>query len=299
MSAIEIRGVERTYRTVLSRSKVHALRGVDLILEEAETCGLVGPNGAGKTTLIKVILGIEPVDAGEIKTGGAANIRFGYVPERPTFYDDLSGYENLLHFARLTQIVDGAERCDLLLGQFGLEGSSKRPVCEYSKGMKQRLALARSLLNQPDMLIMDEPFSGLDPTMKMELRSVILGLKGKEMAILISSHDLEDLEEICGSVAFMREGRIVAKKSMIAEDGAVQSWGVTLTSGHEEVMIILGDLGLLPNRRGKEIIFHSDEKNVPDIVRKINAAGADVVEIKRHHTSLEEIYRNIIVEGRT
>ena len=164
--------MHKTYGSIMTAGNVKALDDVAFEINKGEICGLVGPNGAGKSTLIKVIMGVETRDAGsvEIMEGNIGII--GYVPEKPIFFEDISAYHNLAFFARLAGLSDVDGACKRALKEFGLGGRENDFVSSYSKGMRQRLAMARAVLHGPSILIMDEPFSGLDPSMMIELRSI-------------------------------------------------------------------------------------------------------------------------------
>jgi|ADurb_Met_02_Slu_FD_contig_101_131237_length_4151_multi_2_in_0_out_0_5 ABC-2 type transport system ATP-binding protein len=177
-----LRGTDlsKTYGNRFTRGNIRALDRASFSIQEGEICGLVGPNGAGKSTLIKLVMGIEPRDEGAVEMNGSdPRVALGYVPERPTFFEDLSAYYNILYFARLTGAADPEGTSRRLIDEFGLKGRGDDRVSSFSKGMKQRLAIARAVVHRPKVLIMDEPFSGLDPGMMIELRGLLKGLRAR------------------------------------------------------------------------------------------------------------------------
>ena len=196
--------------------KKQILDDVSFFLCNKEIVGLVGKNGVGKSTLIKVILGLQKCNKGIIKINGF-NLRTNYVEaikgvsgivETPDMYSYLSGYENLLLIKRMYKDVRD-EDIDRVVKLVNLNDSINIKVSKYSLGMKQRLGIACSLLSKPNILILDEPTNGLDHTSIVELRNILLKLKEDGIGILVSSHNLYELENICNRVYFMDKGRIV------------------------------------------------------------------------------------------
>ena len=196
--------------------KKQILDDISFFLCNKEIVGLVGKNGVGKSTLIKVILGLQKCNKGIIKINGF-NLRTNYIEaikgvsgivETPDMYSYLSGYENLLLIKRMYKDVR-YEDIDRVVKLVNLKDSINIKVSKYSLGMKQRLGIACSLLSKPNILILDEPTNGLDHTGIVELRNILLKLKEDGIGILVSSHNLYELENICNRVCFMDKGRIV------------------------------------------------------------------------------------------
>jgi Cu-processing system ATP-binding protein len=189
--------------------------GFRAAIPQGKVTGLLGHNGAGKTTLIKLVLGLIHPTAGTISVlGWAAGIRevrarIGYLPENVAFYSNLTGREVLDYFSRLKHVpcADGAA----LLVRVGLEAAADRPVRTYSKGMRQRLGLAQALLGSPELLLMDEPTTGLDPTATRQFFELIGELKAQGRTVVISSHLLAELEPHIANAVILREGRLVAQ----------------------------------------------------------------------------------------
>jgi len=207
MFIAEVSNLHKTYNNLLH--PVKALNGVSFTLEKGSTIGLVGPNGAGKSTLIKIMAGLLFPDSGYVKLRTKKPL--GYVEEEPVFLD-LNVYENIMYFAELHGI--SREKIEPLLKNFGLAEKKKEYPVNLSHGQKKRLALLRAILHQPEFLILDEPFSGLDPSMALWMRNLILSVKKGGKTIFISSHILSHLMPICDRIIFMNGGKILMDYTM-------------------------------------------------------------------------------------
>jgi heme exporter protein A len=190
--------------------------GVDLVVQAGETVALLGPNGAGKTTLLRVLALLLEPSAGSLRIFGAEAAaappalrqRIGYVGHESLCYPDLTAVENLDFYARLFAVPDAARRIAELLAWAGLEAAARRPVRVYSRGMSQRLALARALLHAPDMLLLDEPFTGLDAEAVEALRALLATLRAAGHAIVLTTHDLERVAPLASRIAVLHRGRL-------------------------------------------------------------------------------------------
>jgi ABC-2 type transport system ATP-binding protein len=209
--------VEFTSREFRQATKV-ALNGLDLEVNAGEIFGFLGPNGAGKTTTINVLLGFVTPKSGAAYLFGIdvrqpiARQRIGYLPEMTYYYKFLT-VEELLHFyAKIFGLprIEADRRIDRLLKLVELESVRRRPIKTYSKGMQQRVGLAQALINDPDLLILDEPTTGLDPLGRMKVREVINRLKNEGKTVFFSSHELGEVETICDRVAIISEGELKA-----------------------------------------------------------------------------------------
>lgn len=214
-AAVSLRGVTKHY------GALHAVDGIDLDIARGEIFGLIGHNGAGKSTLFKMMLGLIPVTSGSISVGGAqvggrgfraARRHLGYLPENVVLYDNLNGLETLRFFARLK----GAPlvQCQPALDKVGLAHAGKRPVREYSKGMRQRLGFAQALLGAPQVVFLDEPTSGLDPQAIRDFYAQLRGLQAEGVTIIITSHILAELQERVGRLAILASGKVQAVGSV-------------------------------------------------------------------------------------
>lgn len=205
----------------LRRGRHRALDGVTFELARGEVFGLLGPNGAGKTTTLKLLTGLLRPTSGRVtlfdRSPGDPEARraLGFLPEHPTFYDHLTGEELLRYFAGLCGVPAGdrAPRVTRVLDRVGLDDARRRPIRQYSKGMVQRLGLAQAIINEPALIILDEPMSGLDPIGRRDVRDLILELRDDGRTILFSSHILSDAELLCTRVAILRRGRLAASGS--------------------------------------------------------------------------------------
>lgn len=201
MKILECTGLYKRY------GKQDVITDLSFSANKGEVLALLGPNGAGKTTVIKIILGLAAPDKGEVRF--IEGIRTGYSPETPYFHPFLTGYEVLYFYSRLQKIekAKAKEQIAELLKMTGLEKAGEKKVKTYSKGMLQRLAMAQALLGNPDMVILDEPASGLDTIGRIELINLIAVLKQKGKTIMINSHILSDLEKVADRAVFIVSGK--------------------------------------------------------------------------------------------
>jgi len=215
--AIEIVGLKKTYRSGVRRRSVTALNGLDLCVNRNEIFGFLGPNGAGKTTTLKILLGLLFPTAGSARVLGkpvgdlSVKAKIGFLPENPYFYEYLTCRELLDFYCRLFSIQksERGKRIDRLLARVSLDHVANRQVRKLSHGMLQRLGIAQSLINDPEVLFLDEPMAGLDPVGRRTIREMIHELKAEGKTIFFSSHILQDAELLCDHVGILREGRLV------------------------------------------------------------------------------------------
>ena len=209
------------------------LRDVTLNVRRGEVYGFLGPNGAGKTTSMKCLLGLLRPDRGKIEIFGqpgsepAAREKLGYLPEHPYFYPHLTGRELIDYFGRLFGIpaAERRRRTDELLARVGMQERADQPLRQFSKGMMQRIGLAQALINEPELVILDEPMSGLDPVGRREIKDIILSLRDAGTTVFFSSHILADAEALCDRVGLLFNGRIL-RESTVADllDEHVEYW---------------------------------------------------------------------------
>lgn len=217
MRALEIKNLEKTFLSNFLIHKFDILKGINLSAEKGEIYGFLGPNGAGKTTTIKCVLGLIKPDSGEISILGnkggttASRKSLGFLPEHPYFYDYLNAEELIKFSGRLFNIprkkLDA--RTKELIQLVGLKNKNNLKLKKFSKGMVQRVGLAQALVHDPDFLILDEPFSGLDPIGRKELRDIIVSLKEQGKTIFFSSHILQDMELMVDKVGIILDGKII------------------------------------------------------------------------------------------
>ncbi len=213
---IETRGLAKIYRDFWGRQKVRALKGLDLTVHRGEIFGLLGPNGSGKTTTIKLLLGLLFPSAGQAFVLGRAagdvakNERIGYLPEESYLYKFLNAEETLDFYGRLFNLPKQVrrERTEKLLDLVRIAGARKRQLREYSKGMTRRIGLAQALINDPDLIILDEPTTGLDPIGCREMKDLIIDLKRQGKTVLMCSHLLADVQDVCDRIAVLHQGEL-------------------------------------------------------------------------------------------
>ncbi|HJO96203.1 MAG TPA: ABC transporter ATP-binding protein [Victivallales bacterium] len=219
MDIIKIENLSKTFSDFWKKPKARAVNNISFSVQQGEIIGLLGPNGSGKSTTIKMILNLLYPTSGSIQIFGKKNCdisikyNIGYLPEETYLYNFLTAKETLDLFGSLFKIPKRIrrKRIEELLGMVGLANSSKRQIGEFSKGMARRIGLAQSLINNPDLLILDEPTSGLDPIGCKDIKNLITFFKQQGKTILICSHLLSDIEEICDRVIILYGGKIRAE----------------------------------------------------------------------------------------
>jgi ABC-2 type transport system ATP-binding protein len=213
---IETRGLAKVYRDFWGRQKVRALKGLDMEIRRGEIFGLLGPNGSGKSTTIKLLLGLLFPSSGQAlvfnkdATNVEKNERIGYLPEESYLYRFLNAEETLDFYGRLFAMTaaERAKRIDSLIQMVGLNWARRRQLREYSKGMTRRIGLAQALINDPELVFLDEPTSGLDPLGIREMKDLILKLRDEGKTIIMSSHQLDDVEDVCDRIAVLHQGEL-------------------------------------------------------------------------------------------
>ena len=287
-----------------------AVNNVELEIESGEVYGLIGPNGAGKTTLIRLLAAAEEPSAGEIYLWGQRLLRdssdphlkqrLGYLPDDFPLYDDLNVWDYLDYFGRLYRLNSPYRRRRLEEVLELVQLTSKRHsfIRTLSRGMKQRLSLARTIIHEPILLLLDEPVSGLDPIARLQFRQIIQVLQAAGMTILISSHVLSDLGELCTSVGIMELGSLVESASLVDLYSRL--------SRQQIIVSTLGDVGEIvlelknhPSVTGWETIqekpslrleFSGNMEEAAQLLRSLIEAGIPVTEFQRQQEDLETIF---------
>jgi len=221
-NAIEIRDINQVYRSGFWLKRVEILKGVSFSVKSGSAVGFVGSNGAGKTSLINIITGLRRPEGGSVKIFGSdpssklAKQKIGYLPERPYFYQHLSGQQLLSHLGTLSGYPPSLKAARILevLEYVGLSDVGTKEISKYSKGMLQRIGIAQSIFHDPELLILDEPMSGLDPIGRREMRDLILDLNQKGKTVFFTSHVLSDVEAIADEVVTISNGRITNSGSI-------------------------------------------------------------------------------------
>jgi ABC-2 type transport system ATP-binding protein len=215
-SVVETRNLSKVYRDFWGRQKVRALKALDLTIHRGEVFGLLGPNGSGKTTTIKLLLGLlfpttgRALVFGRDATDVSKNERIGFLPEESYLYRFLNAEETLDFYGRLFDMPPEVrrQRARELIHEVGLDNDKRRQLREYSKGMTRRIGLAQALINDPELVLLDEPTSGLDPLGTRWMKDLILKLKARGKTVLMSSHLLADVQDVCDRIAILHQGEL-------------------------------------------------------------------------------------------
>jgi ABC-2 type transport system ATP-binding protein len=271
-AAVAVTGLSKVFPVPFTRRAVVAVRDLNLSIAAGEVYGLLGPNGSGKSTTLKVILGLVSPTRGSVQIFGrdsthvASRESVGFLPESPYFYKYLTGCETLRFYGKLCGLAGAslARRIDELLELVGLSGAADRRLRTYSKGMLQRIGLAQALVNDPRLLVLDEPTAGVDPAGSRDIRDLILSLKRRGITVLLSSHLLEQVQEVCDRVGILANG-ILVRQGRVDE--------------------------LLAVENQTEVIL----ENAPaELIERIGAlaasSGARVVEHRKPQTTLERLF---------
>ena len=302
---LEVSGLSKTFRVGLLGRPVTAVRDVSFSMEAGQVLGYLGPNGSGKTTSIKCMLGLIQPSAGEIKLFGQpahaaqARARVGYMPEHPYFYDYLKPTEVLDYVGQLFGIDANtrAKRIPELLERLGLGHAMDRTLRGFSKGMLQRVGIAQSLLNDPDLLVYDEPMSGLDPVGRKELRELLASLREEGRSIFITSHILSDIESICDSVVILNQGVAIAEGALdelLKRDKLQSSATVKLPAGEARAAALtaitaLSGVDETAETEGALIVRLATEA-VPALTATAAEHGASLVDLQPVRDTLEELF---------
>jgi ABC-2 type transport system ATP-binding protein len=299
------RGLSKSYRVGhIRQSRRPALVDLDLDVLQGEILGYVGPNGSGKTTTLKLLTGLLAPDRGEARffghpvTDRAWRQRVGYLPEHPYLYDYLTPAEYLDYVGRLFGLSAPRrrERTRELLALVGLEEAADVAMRRFSKGMVQRAGLAQALVNDPELVLLDEPMSGLDPLGRRLVRNLILDLRGAGKTVLFSTHILSDAETLCDRVAVLRAGRLVR----VGPLGEM----LRLDVAHMEVLAVAPEagLGVLDGEAGREVVgdrirLEVEEDSLGKAITGIESAGGRVLGVQPVRQSLEDYFFREMAEA--
>ena len=293
MLAIEASGLTKSFG---GRA---ACRDVSFEVERGEVFGLVGPNGAGKTTTLRMLAGLYAPDAGTARVAGFGiapgrpggpelRRRIGLLTEQPGFYDRLTARENLQYFADLQR--SKRDRVQPLLERFALGEHADRPFAELSRGMKQKLAIARALVHEPEVIFLDEPTVGLDPEATREVRNVIAELSAEKATIVLCTHHLDEVERLCSRAAFIAQ-RVVAVHEIRRED--LLRIDLATPFAPDGVRSMCKSL-----RTSGTSLFIEPLAAVPDIVAALVTAGARIEAVAPHRDPLEEAWLQLLADAR-
>jgi ABC-2 type transport system ATP-binding protein len=274
------------------------VKGVDLRVPRGVAFGYLGPNGAGKTTLIRMLLGLTGANGGTMSLRGLpvperraeALSRIGAIVEEPRFHGHLNGRENLAVVAA-ARGRDAFARIDPAIERVGLAHRAGDRVKTYSMGMRQRLGIARCLLADPDLLILDEPMNGLDPAGILEFRHLLRALVDEGRTVMLSSHILDEVEKTCDQVAIVDQGEIVAMGSLDELRGGGQPRVLIGVDRESEALRVLADAPGVAKTNVDDGVIHvtlADGDAIPDLNRRLVEAGIGVHRLEPVHASLEE-----------
>jgi ABC-2 type transport system ATP-binding protein len=298
--AISTEHLSKTFRAGFWARKVRAVEDVSLEVHRGEIFGLLGPNGAGKTTTIKMLLGFVRPSHGRALVAGhpagslAARRRLGYLPENPALYEFLTGVEYLRFAGQLAGLSrrDAAAQAMRLIEVVGIEGRANRSIRQFSKGMAQRLALAQALIGDPEIVVLDEPMSGLDPIGRKDVRDIIFGLRAEGRTVLFSTHILSDVEAICDRVGMMIAARVADCGTLSALlDPGVREVEIVARGIPPELQARLVKNGAKAMQRdGAWVITFPAEAPAQEAVRAIVNAGGVLVSVLPHRQTLESLF---------
>jgi ABC-2 type transport system ATP-binding protein len=276
---VETRNLGKIYRDFWGRKKVHALKSLDLEVRRGEIFGLLGPNGSGKSTTIKLMLGLLFPTSGRVFVFGkdatdvSKNERIGYLPEESYLYKFLNADETLDFYGRLFDMSaeERRERTAKLIKMVKLEHARRRQLKEYSKGMTRRIGLAQALINEPEFLVLDEPTTGLDPLGTRDMKDLILRLRDEGKTILLCSHQLADVQDVCDRVAILHQGEL---KELGRVDSLLKMQDVTQIHAS----------GLSDEAKGK-------------IKKIIEESGGELQRMDNPTTTMEDLFLDIVKES--
>jgi ABC-2 type transport system ATP-binding protein len=295
---VDISELRKTFVTGLRRRKVQAVRNVSFSVDEGEIFGVVGPNGAGKTTTIKMLTGLVRPDSGHATIFGRSareiqgRSQLGYLPEGPYFYEHLRVDELLRFYGNLFNIPRKTldRRIEELIERVGLSHAIDRPIKKFSKGMRQRAGLAQALINDPRLVILDEPQSGLDPMGRKEVRDLIFDLKKQGKTVLFSSHILPDVEAVCDRIAVIHLGET-------REVGSLESLVSRKVSAVEihvgelersEFPDLFGDVEI--EERAEVVVLRCTDDDVTRNVEALIGKGAKIRRVTPEQENLETVF---------
>ncbi len=285
------------------------LKGVTFDVATGDIFGYLGPNGAGKTTTIRILLGLLQADSGELNILGqdiratGTRMKIGFALDPDGLYNTMTAAENLQYYADIYRVSDAGSRIGKVLELVGLADRAKDWVGTYSKGMRQRLSLARAMVHDPEVLILDEPTSGVDPTGQIEVRKILLDIAHTEnKTVLLSSHNLDEVQRICNRIALIDRGEIKLYGELKDLRQKMGRSGVVVNVSSTVSDTVLEQLRKQPQMGFREagdttLVFEpAGVTEVSDIVSFLAASGVKIEKVGRQEVSLEELYASILKE---
>lgn len=298
---VQIEAIRKVFRVGFWGRRVTAVDQLSLDVRRGEVFGFLGPNGAGKTTTLKMLMGLIYPTSGMASIFGhpigapAAKAKLGFLPESPYFYDYLTSQEFLCFYGHLFGLWGAAlnKRVDELLDLVGMTHARDLQLRKFSKGMLQRVGIAQALINDPELVVLDEPMSGLDPIGRKEVRDLIYRLKESGKTVMFSSHILHDAELLCDRVAMIMKGRLVAcgQVSELIQQGTTQEVEMVIDRLSPEGLEHLRVLATKVVLNGERVmVVLSNQCQVDESLEVIRAAHAKLVSLTPHKASLEDLF---------
>ncbi|HVO72907.1 MAG TPA: ABC transporter ATP-binding protein [Ignavibacteriaceae bacterium] len=303
MYSVNTNGLTKIYSTGIRKRKVQALVDLNLSVDQGIIFGLLGPNGAGKTTLIKILLGITFPTAGDAKilnqeiTNYRIKGKIGYLPENHRYPSYLTGGEVLRFFGKLSGMggIQLEKKIDELLNLVKLNNWKKAKVKTYSKGMMQRLGLAQSLINDPELIFLDEPTDGVDPLGRKEIRDILVDLKNKSKTIFLNSHLLSEVELISDRVGILNKGRLIREGTVKELTEKKEEYSLTIENITDENL--LRQLNLNRIKEDSYSVRVSDISELNKLIDSLREKKILIIEIIKQKATLEEMFISLIMES--
>jgi len=300
VAVLHVSDLRKTFTRGLLRRRTEALRGITLAVERGEIFGFLGPNGAGKTTTIKILMGLIFASSGRAELLGApagdrrVKARVGYLPENPYFYDYLSARELLDMVGRLHGLDRRTRRAraGALIERVGLGHAADRPLRSFSKGMLQRAGLAQALIGEPELVVLDEPMSGLDPVGRKEVRDLVHELRERGTTVFFCTHILADATAVCDRVGILVKGRLrdVGSLSELLEPRLRSVEIVWQAPSDDAVATLQGFPGQHREAAEGHVLSVDDQAEADRFVRALLDAGGRLLQLLAHRQSLEALF---------
>jgi ABC-2 type transport system ATP-binding protein len=287
------------------------LKGVTFDVNTGDIFGYLGPNGAGKTTTIRILLGLLQADSGEVEVLGqdvshsATRMKIGFALDPDGLYDMMTAIENLQYYADIYRVSDASAHIDKVLKLVGLDDRSGDRVVTYSKGMRQRLLLARAMVHDPEVLILDEPTAGVDPTGQIEIRKILLNIaRSEKKTVLLSSHNLDEVQRICNRIALIDRGEIKLYGQLEDLRHKMGRSGIVVEVSGGVTDAVLAELKQQTRLGFKDFsdndLFFAPQEGaaeVSDIIGFLAGHGVRIEQAGRREASLEDLYASILKEA--
>jgi ABC-2 type transport system ATP-binding protein len=286
MEVLSVKGLRKSFKSGFFSKETEVLKGLNFKVHQGKITGFLGANGAGKTTTMKCLLNLIFPDAAQISYFGERELtpevrsRIGFLPEQPYFYDYLTGYEFLRFYGQISTRFTRAEldkKINRLLGRVNLSHAADRQLRDYSKGMLQRVGVAQALIGEPDLVILDEPMSGLDPDGRFEVNQIIRETAAEGTAVFFSSHLLHDVEMLCEDLVVLKSGKVVFEGTTRA---LLEQFDTSVTVTYLE-------------NQEKKVLKGVSHGEVNPLIDRLRKEGSEITEIKKEMMSLEQAFVNI------